>query len=190
MYNFLNKVANRIVSIPIDIRYRCYKNKYNVHPSFRFNGRGIIFHGNGNINIGKESYLDRHSYLQSKEKNSINIGNNVSISHFVYMYTTSSFADQDFTQKYTDEFKIINEDIDIGNNSWIGTKVFINPGISIGENTVIGANSVVTKNIPPHCIAVGAPAKVIKFKSYLSDKEEDKLIKDYKDVLAGNYNTK
>lgn len=32
----------------------------------------------------------------------------------------------------------------------------------IGDNAVIGANSVVTASIPPNCVAVGVPAKVIK----------------------------
>ena len=36
------------------------------------------------------------------------------------------------------------------------------PGVKIGDNTVIGAGSVVTKDIPDNCIAVGNPARVIK----------------------------
>ena len=35
-------------------------------------------------------------------------------------------------------------------------------GAKIGKHCVIGANSVVTKDIPDYCIAVGIPAKVIK----------------------------
>ena len=36
------------------------------------------------------------------------------------------------------------------------------PGVTIGKGAVIGAGSVVTKDIPPYCVAVGVPAKVIK----------------------------
>jgi acetyltransferase-like isoleucine patch superfamily enzyme len=36
------------------------------------------------------------------------------------------------------------------------------PGVSIGRNAVIGANSVVIKSVPDHCVAAGAPAKVIR----------------------------
>lgn len=50
----------------------------------------------------------------------------------------------------------------IGNNVWLGDNVSIMPGIEIGDGAIIGANSVVTKSIPPYCIAVGCPAKVIK----------------------------
>jgi acetyltransferase-like isoleucine patch superfamily enzyme len=38
----------------------------------------------------------------------------------------------------------------------------VTKGVTIGTGAVIGANSVVTKDIPDHCIAVGAPARVIR----------------------------
>jgi acetyltransferase-like isoleucine patch superfamily enzyme len=49
----------------------------------------------------------------------------------------------------------------IKSGAWIGENVCI-IGASVGKNSVIGANSVVTKDIPDFCIAVGSPAKVIK----------------------------
>jgi acetyltransferase-like isoleucine patch superfamily enzyme len=45
---------------------------------------------------------------------------------------------------------------------WIGENVVILPGVTIGEMTIIGANSVVTKDIPDRCIAVGTPARISK----------------------------
>ena len=45
---------------------------------------------------------------------------------------------------------------------WIGQNTVILPGVTIGELSIIGANSVVTRDIPARCIAVGAPARVIK----------------------------
>lgn len=48
----------------------------------------------------------------------------------------------------------------IGNNVWIGGNVVILGGVTIGDNTVIGAGSVVTKDIPANCVAVGNPCKV------------------------------
>ena len=44
----------------------------------------------------------------------------------------------------------------------IGIGSIIMPGVTIGEGAVIGAGSVVTRDIPPYCVAVGVPAKVIK----------------------------
>ena len=50
----------------------------------------------------------------------------------------------------------------IENHVWIGKNVTILKGVTIGEGAIIGAGSVVSKSIPPHCLAVGNPAKVIK----------------------------
>jgi acetyltransferase-like isoleucine patch superfamily enzyme len=41
----------------------------------------------------------------------------------------------------------------------IGTSSTILCGVTIGENAIVGAGSVVTKDVPPNTIAVGAPAK-------------------------------
>ncbi len=49
----------------------------------------------------------------------------------------------------------------IGNHVWICSNVSITKGVTIGEGAIISANSVVTTNIPAHCIASGNPAKVI-----------------------------
>ena len=51
----------------------------------------------------------------------------------------------------------------IGDNVTLGANVTIIGPISIGDNVTIGAGSVVVKNIPNNCVAVGNPAKVIKF---------------------------
>ena len=43
-----------------------------------------------------------------------------------------------------------------------GINVVIVGNVKIGKHCVIGANSVVTKDIPDYCVAVGSPARVIK----------------------------
>ncbi len=53
------------------------------------------------------------------------------------------------------------KEVTIGSGSWIGENVCI-IGASVGKHCVIGANSVVVKDIPDFCVAVGIPAKVIK----------------------------
>ena len=54
--------------------------------------------------------------------------------------------------------------ITIGNDVWIGANVTIIKGVNIGGGAVIGAGSVVTKDIPNYGIAVGNPAKTIKYR--------------------------
>ena len=92
--------------------------------------------------------------------NSIRIGKNVLIADKVYI--------TDNLHNYSDVsspiiFQTIKQlsKVSIGTGSWIGENVSI-IGASVGENSVIGANSVVTKNIPSYCVAVGVPAKIIK----------------------------
>jgi acetyltransferase-like isoleucine patch superfamily enzyme len=53
----------------------------------------------------------------------------------------------------------------IGSNVWIGSHVCILAGVQIGSNVIIGAGSVVTRDIPDNCIAVGNPCKKIKDKA-------------------------
>ena len=47
-------------------------------------------------------------------------------------------------------------------NVWLASRVIVLPGVTIGAGSAVGAGSVVTKNVPPRCLAVGVPAKVIR----------------------------
>ena len=76
---------------------------------------------------------------------------------------------QDWAQK-----KIINselpvsgkvkERVEIKSASWIGDSVIILPGGSVGFGAVVGAGSIVTRPIPDFAVAVGCPARVIKYR--------------------------
>jgi acetyltransferase-like isoleucine patch superfamily enzyme len=50
----------------------------------------------------------------------------------------------------------------IGDRVWLGNRVMVLPGVTIGADAVVGAASVVVSDIPPRCVAVGNPARVIK----------------------------
>ena len=52
----------------------------------------------------------------------------------------------------------------IGNDVWIGANVTVLKGVRIGDGAVVGAGSVVTKDIPELGIAVGNPARVVKYR--------------------------
>ena len=61
----------------------------------------------------------------------------------------------------TKETPIIGNDIIIGDGCWIASGVTIIGSVNIGSHSIIGAGSVVTKDIPSHVFAAGAPAKII-----------------------------
>lgn len=142
-------------------------------------------------NIGKYSYLEQSSQIWNVKETKIgkycSIAKNVDIgafkhpintlsSHpFVYQKNHMAIDDKIMLEKPLEYLEDVgNKKVTIGNDVWIGAKATILPDITIGDGAVIGSNAVVTKNIPPYAIAVGVPAKVIK---YRFDKEIiDKLL--------------
>ena len=66
------------------------------------------------------------------------------------------------------EIAVLEQGIDriapvhIGDGAWLGQNVVVGPGVSIGRGAVIGANSVVLADVPDRCVAVGAPARVVR----------------------------
>jgi carbonic anhydrase/acetyltransferase-like protein (isoleucine patch superfamily) len=75
----------------------------------------------------------------------------------------------DHIHKYKDlEKPVLAQGLDkiepvlIKRGAWLGQNVVVCPGVTIGVGSVVGANSVVVKSIPDHCVAAGAPARVLK----------------------------
>jgi len=102
------------------------------------------------------------------DNNRIEIGNNVLIASNVQIYTaTHSTKVKERTMQDWDESKAICNTyalpVKIEDNVWIGGGAILLPGVTIGKNSVVGAGSVVTRSIPPNCVAVGNPCKVIKY---------------------------
>lgn len=56
-----------------------------------------------------------------------------------------------------------DKDVIVEEDVWIGSNVTLLSGVTIGRGATIAAGAVVTKSIPPYCIAGGVPARVIKF---------------------------
>jgi acetyltransferase-like isoleucine patch superfamily enzyme len=50
----------------------------------------------------------------------------------------------------------------IEDDVWIATRVTILKGVRIGKGSVIAAGAIVTKDVPPYCVAAGTPARVVK----------------------------
>lgn len=113
--------------------------------------------GTGRISIGDRSSINDYGIITSLS--SIEIESDVAIGEFV------SIRDYDHEfDGYTSLRKLgyVSEPIVIRKHAWIGRGCMILKGVTIGEGAVIGANSVVTRDIPPHVVAAGTPARVIR----------------------------
>lgn len=59
---------------------------------------------------------------------------------------------------------MVERDVIIGADCWIGTKAVITAGVTLGDGCVIGAGAVVTRDVPAGAVAAGVPAKVIRMR--------------------------
>ena len=160
----LIQLYNKLSKLNSENNYFVYRKVYDLSETFRFNGKDIMFYGEGKIFCGDNSYIGNLSTIQASKDCFVKIGMNTSISHNVRIYTSSNDANQDMNS--TNEKNKFFGNVTIGNGVWIGANVFINPGITIGDNVVVGANSVVTKDLESNGIYGGVPAKLIRHKEY------------------------
>jgi maltose O-acetyltransferase len=161
MWKLLSDLLLRLRMGGWNIVYRGYRQRYDIAPSFRFNGAGIQLYGSGRIALGADSYVGELCSLQAAPGETVCIGNRCSISHNVRVYTSTAQPDADFTQgpPPTSSGSVL-----IGSGVWIGANAYIGPGVTIGDNAVVGANSVVTRSVPASEIWGGVPARRIRVK--------------------------
>ena len=129
----------------------------------------------GNVRMGKccsvQSYSVVIGYGSTEEKEGvITLGDYVRIAPHVTMLAGN--------HRFADPGRPIHEQglelapIRIGHDVWIAAGARIMAGVSIGDGCVVGAGSVVTKDIPPHSIAAGVPARVIRKRETLPPPEQ------------------
>lgn len=128
-------------------------------------------------NIGKYSYVSPNSILTN-----CNIGRYTSIGPGCKIGLGIHPIDSPSTSPhlYNKTLHKRRRDADfqetvIGHDCWIGANACILGGVKIGNGVVIGAGAVVTKNMPDYAIAVGVPAKIIRYR--MTQEEREKLIK-------------
>jgi len=114
---------------------------------------------NAKVRIGKNAGVNGFVRLLLHEAASITIGDDCLFSGLVDLTVSDmhSIIDVETKQRINPA-----KDIVIGNHVWIGQKSTIMKGVTIGDDSVIGAGSIVTKSVPPNCIAAGSPARVIR----------------------------
>lgn len=110
-----------------------------------------------NISIGDNVFINEQCILVAEEK--ITIGDNVKIG-FGTMLITSNY--QPYYNPKSKKRLQYFEPIKVEDNVWIGAAAVILPGVTIGKGSVVGAGAVVTKDVAPHTVVGGVPAKLIK----------------------------
>ena len=91
---------------------------------------------------------------------SIEIGDDVWTGHHVYI-TDQNHGYEDLGLPISRQV-MPERPVVVGAGSWLGYGTVVLPGARIGRHVVVGANSVVVGDLPDHCVAVGAPARVIR----------------------------
>lgn len=114
----------------------------------------MVAYPGGRIEIGSNVFVNYGASLSAHRL--VRIGDDCQIGSYACMMDNDYHRVEDRSQP-GESYPII-----LGKNVWLGVRVIVLKGVTIGDNTVIGAGSVVTKDIPPDCLAAGVPAKVIR----------------------------
>lgn len=114
------------------------------------------------IYIGSHTYINRNTFLDAIL--SLNIGQYCAIGPSCYITDHDHGLDISLPPL---QQPMIAKGTKIGDRVWIGANVTILKGVTIGNDTVVGAGSIVTKDLPERAIAVGSPARVIKYRNEL-----------------------
>jgi acetyltransferase-like isoleucine patch superfamily enzyme len=114
----------------------------------------IFSHEGARISIGDHTFINYGSSISAHKQ--VKIGHHCLLGHY-----TLIFDDHEHGVDHRDVVPP-SAPVTIGDHVWIGSMVIILPGVSIGHHAAVGAGSVVTKDIPANCLAVGNPARVVR----------------------------
>ena len=131
-------------------------NKFNVGDNVLIEDFTTINNGAGDVIIGNNSRIGIGSVIIGPVTlgNKVGLGQHVFIAGFNHGYADASID--------SNEQDLVKSTVIIEDESHIGSNSVILAGVHIGTRVQIGAGSVVTKDIPSYCVAVGNPARVIK----------------------------
>lgn len=120
-----------------------------------YNFRGMPQSG---IKIGKDSLIGEYSVIRGQ--GGVAIGDRVYTSPFTQIIAVNHVFD-DPNRPFVDQ-GITAEGIVIEDDVWLGAGAVITDGVRVGKGAVVAAGAVVTKDVPPHTVVGGVPAKLIK----------------------------
>ncbi len=110
----------------------------------------------GDVIIGDHTRIGLHNTIIGP----VTIGSHVNLAQGITVTALNhNFED---TEKRIDEQGVSTNPVTIGDDIWIGANAVILPGVSIGHHSVIAAGAVVTKDVPPHSLVAGVPARIIR----------------------------
>ena len=110
----------------------------------------------GNVMIGDHTRVGLHNTIIGP----VIIGNHVNLAQGITVTALNHiFEDSD---KRIDEQGVSTSAVIIEDDIWVGANAVILPGVTIGHHSVVAAGAVVTKDVPPHSLVAGVPAKIIK----------------------------
>lgn len=120
-----------------------------------YNFRGMPQSG---IKVGRNSLVGEYSIIRGQ--GGVEIGDRVYTSPFTQIIAVNHIFD-DPNQPFVDQ-GITAQGIVIEDDVWLGAGAVITDGVRVGKGAVVAAGAVVTKDVPPHTVVGGVPAKIIK----------------------------
>jgi acetyltransferase-like isoleucine patch superfamily enzyme len=114
----------------------------------------------GFFEIGEHSFVGANAVLGAG--GGITIGSHVLIGQSVNIHAESHVFDD--PARMIGEQGVAYRGVTIEDDVWIGSKATILDGVTVGHGAVVGAGAVVVSSIPPFAVAVGVPARVLRFR--------------------------
>lgn len=156
----MNKLIRSATQLMIWLKYRRHKFLHEgTGCKYRF--LNSSFPGSDKISLGDDVHLGPGCMLDGA--GGISIGTGTIFAPEVWIYSRTHNFDRDLKALPFDNV-MLTAPVHIGEYVWIGARVIVLPGVSIGEGAVVGAGSVVSRDIPACAIAVGNPARVVKYR--------------------------
>lgn len=144
-------VIHRSVRMDTPPYRKFYLGNYSVVESF-----ACINNAVGDVIIGDHTRIGLHNTIIGP----VTIGSHVNLAQGITITALNhNFSD---AEKRIDEQGVNTTPVVIEDDIWIGANAVILPGVTIGQHSVVAAGAIVTKDVPPHSLVAGVPAKVIK----------------------------